>query len=216
MEGTIMAARTNTKSADVVTPEVVVDIDTVNAYRVADKSEKATIRKSLTDAMNDAIDNLDLPGAASARATLAACTAEVKSAKSAVDPAQVIADRIATLKSAIADLEVGSHVPTGLDISEVNFSNLPTGTADRDAAIKLASAKVTRSGDRHSIGDVIDRAFADAKSGDVLTVAEIGRMGAIEGYAPSQGAIANRLKSGYEGLVTIDRDANGPLRARKA
>jgi hypothetical protein len=64
----------------------------------------------------------------------------------------------------------------------------------RSAATKLASAKITRSGDRNPIAEVIVRAFEGLDVGTVLKVSEVARRGALGDYRPSGGAIVAHLE----------------------
>lgn len=217
-----------TKSAYVPT----VDSATVEAYRAADKSEKAKIRTRLSATVDSAIEALDLHTAADARATLAACVTAPKSESESVPVTLVVARRIATLRAAADAIESGHLVPEGLDADEIDYESLPdevqkfwflpSGAAlgqwtdeVRESASKMATAKITRSGDRHDIGEVIVRAFESQPVGTVLTVAQIRAAGSVEGYVPSPGAVANKIQSGHEMIALVPADANGPLRARR-
>lgn len=178
-----------------------VDQAVVAHYRSLDKSTKATFLTGLKSDMKAAMGRLD-PSAFDLNVTIEACTAKVASVREPVNASQFIADRVASLRLAAYLLESGQAAPTDLDVSSVDFTDLPDQTRELDedgsdpiarAAREVASAKISRSTQRRSIQSVIDNAFADLESGDFLTVAEIRTKGQWTGYVPSDGAIAARL-----------------------
>ncbi len=189
----------------------------IAAYNQADKAEKAKIRATLSAQMRSAIMAGDLQLAQAIMTAQNECKGNNNEPKAEVDFADVLAARIATLRAAADALESGKLVPAGFPDGFVFDGR--TGSADEETASKIATTKVTRtrSGERHSIEEVIERAFEGLESGATLKVSEIARRGAIEGYNPSQGAIAARInsKSGVVGYKVLERNANGPLRLEK-
>lgn len=206
-----------------------VDVEIVAAYQSADGAKaKAAIRSGVQSDMMAAVMALDAELAASLGATLAALTTAAPT-KKVVDPRQVIADRIAVMEQAITLLRLGSVIPTGLTFepSDNDFKDgymiLPEVSLEQDEivsdAIELASQKLTRSDKRRSIQAAIERAFEGKPEGTFLTVSQISRLGAIEGYKPSTGAIAVRLfptKSPFSlvGVEPVERNGSVAAGAR--
>lgn len=193
-----------------ITPE-----NAVESYRTADASGKAKIRKLVQSNIMAAVGEADL---ATAQAWVAVQSALVAtpSARTEINPAEVIARRVATLRRAADQLASGTVTPEALstpdgwtfDATEVAGLVDAFTTGDRadelaDAVTKLATAKITRSTDTRDVGEWITRAFADMPVGSVLTVAQIITRGAIEGdpYRPSSGAVASRIKGGAKGCT---------------
>ena len=190
--------------------------DLAAAYQSADKSDKAKIRKSLDDIMRTNLSAGEFMIAQAAHEALAGLVSKSPE-KVEIDYSQVLADRIATLRYAADCLESGSLVPTGWDDVTIDRSTLPRGTVDVEAADKIATAKITKSGDRHSIDDVVARAIEGKSAGTFMKVSEVRLAGAIDGYSPSDGAIAARLfpKSGdctLTGVIPAEATADRPVR----
>lgn len=214
-----------------VTP--VVDQAAVATYLAGDAKVKAQVRTMLGKRRDAAVDALDMQGAADAKATLDACKSpSSRSTKAPTDYGQVVAQRIVDLRAAAAYLESGTFLPEGIDQARMTAAtSTPLAEIDLDAveisdeARRIAEAKVTRSDLRRSIQAVYERAFdaaeeADEDFGGWLSCSEIARLGAVEGYAPSSGAVAARLvdKHGADKEVTLvgfdrERSDDGTLGA---
>lgn len=196
----------------------VVNEGTVESYRMADSSGKAKIRTALKSAMMSAVEEMDGERANDYRVTLAACTANSKPEKAAVDYAAEVAQQIVDLRAAAAYLESGVYLPKGItadmlaasptDLAEVDFDEIEVS----DTAVVLATAKITRSADRNSIQAAIERAFEGLPAGTFLTGAEMSNRGALGEYKPSSGAILARLfpRSGNDCTLVGFTPAYGP------
>lgn len=193
-----------------------IDSALVVAYQAADKGGKAKIRTALQSAKDNAVEALDLQAALDAKATFQACVASSGPVTPESAPVNItLANRAATLRRAAALIESGSVTPDGLDVTGLDYGTVIDGTADEAAATKIASAKITRSGEQHDIGAVIVRVFGPVEVGTVLTVAEVVRLGEVEGYRPSPGAVSNKITTGHPMIEKISADTEGPLRARR-
>lgn len=218
-----MARNTKTVEAD-ATAAVAANVneEIISEYRSADRAGKAKIRAALEAAMDAAVGAFDMAGALAARNTLLACKENGGPAKSEVDYQAVVARRIEALRLAADNLENGVSVPSGFPEgfryvrSEVELS-----TEDAEAiaaeAKSIAETKLVRrvsSGERHSIADVVERAFEGATKGTTLKVSEIVRRGRTDEYAPSAGAVAAFLErnaeKGIVGYVVNPRTDNSP------
>lgn len=146
----------------------------IDAYRAADASGKAKIRKSWSDAMAAAVDKLDLDGAKWAR-RVSVAIADAGSAKA--DKAPV--DYAAMIRSAVMDhLDAAYALATGVRPSDVPAdADLPAIFADaddaRDADGMTPAAYITRLGGILDALGVVrtDRsaAMASAKVGGPVT-----------------------------------------------
>jgi hypothetical protein len=168
--------------------------------------------------------------------TLAALTVKSdETDKVTADPADVLNVRIASLVGAAKLLANGSSVPEGLNVENVDYSRFAdiqtvltelydsfgesVQSDEANSSVKLAESKITRSSEKHDIGDVVRRAFADAESGDALKLSEVSRLGRLDDYKPSAGAIAARwltgAQRGVEGFTYLPTSADGPAMIRK-
>ena len=143
-------------------------------------------------------------------------------------PAHVrLAQRAYVLQAAAMALVNGTILPDGFDADELDrdavlasYAELVNGDkTDEDltaSAHKLAAAKITRSVDRHDVGAYIVRAFGDTPEvGTVLTIAQVRRDGALDGYQASPGAIRARMEgSGVEGFELVERTTDTPYSIR--
>lgn len=188
----------------------VVDQTLVEAYANGDQKIKARIRADLTKASLAAVATLDMQAMVDAQSTLAALAPANRPARVQIDPRTVVAQRVADLRRAADLIEAGHVVPTDLNWTPADqpLTDEWAVEADDETARKIAGTKITRTDLRRSIDAVFDRAFDGLDSGTFLTVSQIAKRGAIEGYAPSDGAVAARLwptdKDGNSREVTLD------------
>jgi hypothetical protein len=189
-----MTGTTSTKAARTVSPEVRARYIAacITNYATADAAGKRAIRAALKSHMKACMAANDLT-AFEWHTAINALPSKVSLDKPAVDYGTELAVRIATLRAAADLLESGAVTPEGMPADTMPQAVEASWSAVRESANRLASAKITRSTDRNSIGDVIARAIEGQESGTFLSVADVRRMGAIEGYVPSDGAIAARL-----------------------
>lgn len=202
----------------------------IDMYGKADKSDKAAMRTMVENIRDARLEELDMVGAVSAKMTRDAMVSTPTSKKSEIDYNVVVAHRIVALRHAAHAILSGITLPEGIEKDMIDIdtiSDLVVNFGESDitdeivkAAHSLATAKITRSGARRSIQDVIDAAFEDAESGHFMTVADIRRKGATPDYTPSDGAIAARLfpKSGkctLSGIEAVEATATDPRGARK-
>lgn len=193
----------------------------VAKYAAAAGPAKAAVKREVNEAAKAAImaGDADL-----ARALIEAEAAMVPAKKAAaeIDYAEVILDRAAALVMAAMQLAHGLAVPAGIDAKhalDVDFAKV-TERAERafgshggdaaeehaeivKAANRLATAKITRSGERNSIQDVVDRAFDGLDAGTFLRLSEVSARGALGDYKPSDGALAARTD--WDALTTTLR-----------
>lgn len=223
-----------------ITPETDwsgISTETVEAYQNAQTpKERAVVRKSAETAMLDAIGRMDGIQANYWMRTKAALTVKSDdSDKTPADPADVLNVRIAGLVLAARYVADGTYVPEGLDVASVDYSRFESfstvlnelaGTFDQslldganDSAEKIASAKITRSSEKHDIGDVVRKAFNGLVSGDSLKLSEVARLGREEDYKPSSGAIAARFiagkMTGVSGFTYQPTSADSPATITK-
>lgn len=209
-------------------PSVVSEI--IDMYGKADKSDKATMRVTVENIRDARIESLDMIGAGSAKMTRDAMVSTPTSKKSEIDYNTVVAHRIVALRFAALDIMGGTTLPDGIESDMLDFEVIKDIVAnfterdvtdEMDKTVKsIANTKITRSGTRRNIQDVIDKAFEDAETGHFMTVADIRRKGATSDYTPSDGAIAAKLfpKSGsskVSGVAPVDATASEPRGARK-
>jgi len=228
-----MARNTTTKvntdevTPEVTTPQLVVDGVTittdpesaVEAYGNASTGVKTKIRNAVTQAMKEAIGNMDLPTAQLWVAVTNAIEAQAtKKATPVTDWNATLADRIIALRYAAHRLTMGDLVPEGfggeVDLAKVNeLVDAYLAQADMDAVSnevaeagnKIARTKITRSVVRGSVEAHLETAFAELPVGSKLTVAMI----RTRSGAASDGAIAARLwptadKHGNARTTSID------------
>jgi hypothetical protein len=206
------------------------DAATVEAYKAAaDNKARAEVRGLVKSAQESAMTALDAHQAKYWLNT--ANQLKVDSAKAErpeVPVEQVIARRAAVLARAAQALVSGLvspdgvTLPEGFDVATIQAAYEALASDDsevNEAAVKLARTKITRSVERHSIGEVIVRAFeSDESDGrDLLTIAEVRRFGSVEGYQPSPGAIRAHLEgsSPVEGYELVPQSGDRPFSVRK-
>lgn len=195
-------------------------------YRALDKKGKASVRKALRDVMTEALRKADFETAQRYQKASDLLVADNNNtASEPTDYAQVVANRIATLRAAADLLANGTVVPdgfpTGDDAPSINYDSLPVPTVDDDTVSAIATAKITRAVDRKSIQEVIDVAFAELEEGEFLTVQQICH---ASGHM-QPGAVAARLfpvnKDGdprpttLTGVVAVEATPDHPKGARK-
>lgn len=130
-------------------------------------------------------------------------TDKPESEKVTVPSHVTVAQRVAALRLAANLLESGEVLPEGIteldgDPSSVEFTEADAESIDATGR-KLAASKITRSTERNSIRDAIERAFDGQPVGTVMKISEVATAGAVEGYKPSPGAI--RATFGEDGTV---------------
>lgn len=219
-----MSRKSNTATMSVSSEKVETSMTpemAVKAYFEAVGAEKRKMRDFADKSLKDAIGEMDLQSASAWKSALDAMV-PAKSEKSVSDPREAIARKVAILRMAANLLESGSVRPSGVS-EEADLTGMSefVGNVENESIVedarKVASAKVTRSGDRHSIEDVIRDAFAKSDRTE-LKLSEIAKLGASEHYSPSQGAIAARMfgGKGVEGFVPVEATATTPRTVRVA
>lgn len=202
-----------------LTPDTTIESDTVaEFYSSATAGDKTKIRNAVTAAMHEAVRAGDF-GAAKAWSDVAEAIKTAKPVVTETDVNRVVADRIIALRHAAHRLTMGDVTPDGIDATKVDTDTVAamvaewTDAADLDAvtdevaaaAVKVATAKITRTTVRGSIESHIEAAFDGMPVGTVLTVAQIKtRSGAASG-----GAITARLWPAGDKEVTLDLVALG-------
>lgn len=212
----------------------------VARYRAADAKGKAKIRTEVKAAIGTAVIAGNIALAQTLVATESALVT-VRAAAAAVDPADVIARRVASLRLAADMIASGTTRPDGTPddfkidsadianrvksimksaVDDTKSGTMSDGTkALSEAAHKLASAKITRSTDTHDIAEWITRALASVEINRGVTVAQIITLGAIDGddYRPTSGAVTARLnsKNAIDNVIKVavgDRGVVGAMR----
>jgi hypothetical protein len=229
------AETTDSGAATVVATNVTLE-SAVSLYVEGNSADRGIVRKTVNANMLAALKSGDLATAQGWAAVLPQLRVTRESTAATVNPADVLNDRIVTLFRAVQYLAYGDCVPDGLDVSEVDYARFAplfegmreladkvelslTGD-ESDAAQKIASARITKSVEKHDIGEVVRRAFDAAPDRDTLKPTEIAKLGATEDYRPGTGAISARFtagkKTGVDGFVWVPADASGPARIRRA
>lgn len=215
--------RTAQVTTDQATPEVPTDTDATQAeatprdyqaeYAVADKSGKAAIRTTLRHAMEQAINDLDLPAAQAAKRTLDSLSSVTTKQAVAPDYVTLAAERLVTLRHAIEALTSGQAVfPEGVEVDMTEVFTLADeqfnlGDASdlfrADAINELCTVKVRTSVTRRDLGAHVAAVAAMHPSGTFLTIAQVAstRTEVYGDERPSDGAISARLFA--EGGCTI-------------
>lgn len=208
-----------------------VDQSFVELYRAqTDQKGRSAVRKQVEQARDAAMiaatsDPTKIAVAVSMIATLGALKVDSAKADRPEVPVEVkIAQRVAVLRLAAEMLATLQVTPEGLTF-EGELPEVEVTDELREAATKLAGSKITRSVDRHDIAQYIVRAFEAAEADEAcedstqLTIAQVRRYGALEGYLASPGAIRSNLEgdSAPEGFELIERSADGsvPFSVRK-
>lgn len=191
-----MSTSTLTVSVAVVT-ELIISGEH-NLYAPLTVGEKASVRKILAESLRAAIGSRDLAQADLIMAAESGITTKIVT-KAPVDHQSVLQDRINVLQQAAQALLDGHLVPDGLDVDSITysdlFSNVPAIGDLSESVRKLATAKITKSGNQYDVGAHLRQVAAQHTSGTFLTVAQIASTVTDEcpdGY-PHQGAVAARL-----------------------
>lgn len=158
-----------------------------------EKSIKEALREKAFEVAGDLQDTLDL-----------ATSTKITKESAKVDLAEVIAQRVLDLRLAADLIEEGTTLPEGADDGSDDLfdrvqSILDSGekSGSREVAAKIASTKITKSGDRTDLQAHVTQALVilGAESGDwfkISAVANVRTAAAPEGL-PSQGALSARL-----------------------
>lgn len=181
---TITDVRTAIEASDVTTIKT--------AYTSADVKGKAQVRKTVSDVMGAAIDNLDLTTAKAARDLLADLKT-VRTASATVDPRA----RYATWKAAVAAFAVtvadGTFVPSAFaDVDLDGADDLATDDDEVKIIVDRFAKVAVSAGVRRSISAHVAEVFAGREVGTFLTYTEVANV-ATEVYGtdrPSAGAVA--------------------------
>lgn len=191
----------------------------VTSYQSADQGTKAKVRSAIEKMIKDALRAKEFSAAGDLQDVLDAIVAAKITKESApVDYAQVIADKIATLRLAADMLEQSMIVPEGIESDAVTDleSKIDAGLADRDQATKIASAKITKSTDRVDLAAHVAEVIAGYESGTFLKISEVAKQSteAAPSGLPSQGALAARLFAAggctLDGVEPVEASATAP------
>jgi hypothetical protein len=201
-----MSNKTNTKAESNVA-EVV--IPTLADYQNADKDGKAAIRKAVQALRDEAIDNLDLDTAKAAKAALESYV-PAKAAKVETDWNRVLFRRVRVLEEAATMLRHG-NLPDGfpedfvyVDEASIEFSDEERAEIVSDA-VKVATAKLTRSGKRNDVGARLTEVLSGIESGTFLKVSEVANMCRQPGDTSWNGRISAHLFPKDEAPRQTDR-----------
>lgn len=175
---------------------------TMARYTSLDKSARARVRSAIEARSRSTLQKAtDLDGLAEAK-RLVALHESLKASGSStpkveVDPAEIIATRIATLRLAADLLESGMVAPDGLEpvmFDPKERSEDYVGPVSYATAYDLATAKVTRTSPTHKVEDAMVAAFTGQPVGTFLTVAQVrSAWVAAGGPDKSDGRISARL-----------------------
>lgn len=191
----------------------------LSAYTSAEQGTKSKVRAQVEKSIKEALRAKEFETAGDLQDVLdSLVSAKISKESAKIDFAQVIADKIANLRLAADMLESGAIVPEGIEPESVVdlATKITAALADKEAATKIASAKITKSSDRVDIEAHVAEVIADVESGTFLKISEVAKVrteAAPEGL-PSQGALAARLfaKGGctLDGVEPVEATATAP------
>lgn len=180
-------------------------IPSVDDYRSADRSGKSNMRSMARNAIDAAVDALDLETATAWRNAMRAWSESNTRSTVERDYGSAVADRIATFHAAIVALRDGMVRPSDVP-DEIELSFDSDGTADVASAVAMASAPLFRSTKSDMRGAIAESVMDRMTPGAFYTMTEIAHL--VEKYAPayadrraSVGAVTNAIRNGIDGIT---------------